>query len=331
MRPSPYLRNFLLFSLLMQSFLVPAQNKARFVAGRFSLDNDFLNFRGEGTDRDYTNGLEFAVFYRRLGPWFTEKILPRLTDTAENLYACSLTQKIFTPDDISNPEIQYNDRPYAACLYLTNSLASADAQKGRRLSCGFSLGILGKYALGEQSQNFLHDLIHYKEAKGWKNQIATDIILNYRLQYEQLLASPSPAADIIGSVQGNVGTLCNNMGVGILIRAGLLNNHFINDRAAARGPKTLHEYSRFHLFGFMQTTGFVVMDDATLEGGFFTHNQSPYTIDKDDIKRLCLWYQIGFTIEKMPFRLIVSETVRTAQFKNEYAQQIGTVSVRFGL
>lgn len=322
---------FLLLFALHSS--AQAQGKLFPVAGRLSFDNDFLNLRGEGTDRGYTNGIRFSLLYKKQTPRFAERLLMRLSDTAENLYGYHLMQTMFTPDNISKLQIQDNDRPYAACLFASNSLNSADADKGRQLSTELAVGVLGKYAFGEQLQNFLHHLVRYKSAQGWANQVATDVILQYWLQYEQLLVRPGPSFDLIGSVQGSAGTLYTNMGLSLLTRAGLLNNHFLNDRAsaAANGSQALQQFQQLHVFAFMQATGFVVMDDATLEGGFFTHDKSPYTIPKDNLKRLCLEYRYGFVVEKRPFRFVFSQSLRTAEFKGDYVQQTGNVSVQFGL
>jgi hypothetical protein len=55
--------------LLLGTAKVYAQDDARQQSIRLTWDNDFLNYRGKGTDRYYTNGLQLEYNYMHLiGP-----------------------------------------------------------------------------------------------------------------------------------------------------------------------------------------------------------------------------------------------------------------------
>src|SRR5665811_366733 len=78
---------------------------------RMSWDNDFLNFRGDGTDRYYTNGIRFDYFYtKQKKAKFPSSLLLNISQENDNVYGWGLAQFMFTPKNIALTDIQYNDR-----------------------------------------------------------------------------------------------------------------------------------------------------------------------------------------------------------------------------
>lgn len=273
-------------------------NEAAFI--KLSEDDDFLNFRGDGTDRAYTSGFKLELYYTRNStPLFPGNLLLKISGKSENLYGWGLTQNIYTPNKIDKSDIQYGDRPYCGLTYLSHMLISSDKEKKQKLTTILSLGLIGKYSFAGQIQTSVHRLIKYQQPMGWDNQIRTDIIINYGILYEHLLFSPTPNLEIIGNISGNAGTLYNNMGLGVQFRTGLFNNYFTNYEHPAFKPAIENSSIRkFQFFFYMKTQGTVVMDDATLQGGFFSRNSSPYVISKDSISRFFLQYEYGIIIAK---------------------------------
>jgi len=99
--------------------LAIAQNKITAPELVLSEDNDFLNFRGEGTDRGYTNGMRFSVWYSKKNkPSFADRLLIKMENNAVNRYGWGITQLMYTPCDIETKKIQYHDRPYAGVLFI---------------------------------------------------------------------------------------------------------------------------------------------------------------------------------------------------------------------
>lgn len=73
------------------------------------------------------------------------------------------------------------------------------------------------------------------------------------------------------------------------------------------------------------------MDDSSLEGGFFTHNSSPYIFTKDQITNSHMQFNYGFVIAKNRLGFSFSEKLRTAEFKGGVNQQIDTLTLFVGL
>jgi hypothetical protein len=193
---------------------------------RVFLDNDFLNFRGAGTDRYYTNGIRIDYFYsKQRKPKFPSSLLLKISET-DNVYGWGLAQFMFTPKHIDISEIQYGDRPYAGALYAAHSLQSINPDENIKITTELFLGLIGPWSLAEESQTWIHGAINYTIPQGWDNQIANDIILNYNINIEKQLLFPSKRVLLVGIVETFSGTLYNAAGMGFILRIGKFNNYF---------------------------------------------------------------------------------------------------------
>ncbi|MBS1586292.1 MAG: lipid A deacylase LpxR family protein [Bacteroidetes bacterium] len=297
-----------------------------------SEDDDYLNFRGEGTDRGYSSGFELQLFYtKQVKPNFLGTLLIPMSGEADNLYSWGLTQHIYTPANIKSKEIEHGDRPYAGIAYISHALVSSDRNKEQRLTTSLSIGTIGKYSMAREIQTAYHQLVRYQVPEGWDNQIITDIIINYFVNYERILFKPDSRLEIIGHVQANTGTLFNNLGAGLQFRCGLFNNYFSNYEHPTYCPKNNGPHRKVQFFFYMKTSGVAVMDNATLQGGFFTHELSPYTITKDSVSRFYMEYEYGLVLANSHFGISAAEKLRTPEFKGSFAQQVGNITLYIGL
>ncbi|HJV18645.1 MAG TPA: lipid A deacylase LpxR family protein [Sediminibacterium sp.] len=325
---------FICFCLLFQTAgNAQKSNELQFM--KLSEDDDFLNFRGEGTDRAYTSGLKFEMFFsKRKAPGFPSNLLMKVSgNVVDNLYGWGISQYIYTPNEIDKTTIQYGERPYCGITYATHSLVSTSLEKKQKLTTGLSLGVIGKYSFAGDAQNIFHGLINYQKPLGWDNQIKTDVIINYGILYEHLLFNPTPNLEVIGNLAANAGTLVNNIGLGVQFRSGIFNSYFSQYERPVYHPEKAGAGIRkaFQFYLFMKLNGTAVMDDATLQGGFFSHRSSPYVISKDSISRFIMQYEYGFMLSHKRFGFSFSEKLRTAEFKGTYAQQVGNITLYYGL
>ena len=143
--------------------------------GAFSLlfENDLF----DNTDHDYTNGVElgyttapdstpgWAVDAARALPFFGEG-----GGDVRTRYA--IGQAMFTPTDISRPDPLLTDRPYAGFLYGAMGLVAVHGSHLFHLQ--LTLGMVVPASLAGDSQNFVHDIVHDKEAMGWHNQLSDE-------------------------------------------------------------------------------------------------------------------------------------------------------------
>jgi hypothetical protein len=201
------------------------------------IENDFFA-RATNTDRHYSNGLRASWLSRKIDipervARFAELpplILPADAGPARRHMGYAFGQSIFTPDDTGSRELVRDDRPYAAWLYFGVSLHTT-RERGdgiaRQDVLQIELGVVGPAALGEQVQNYFHDVINVDSSKGWDNQLRNEPGVN--LTFERKLRTgklPLPEtwgleSDVIPRFGATLGNVFTHFGGGATIRLGM--------------------------------------------------------------------------------------------------------------
>ncbi|WP_338868412.1 lipid A deacylase LpxR family protein [Spirosoma sp. SC4-14] len=310
---------------------LPAQaQRNRLQLIRISEDNDGLNTQGKISDREYTNGTKIDILYtKNTKPRLLSALLIPIAASANNMYSVGLTHLMYTPTNIKQKSVIRNDRPYTAVLYATHGLTSADSVRKQRLITELGLGVLGRAALGEELQIWVHRQLGFDEPQGWRYQLPTDLLVNYLIQYEKQLFQPSAGLQALGMMSANVGTLSNNINAGLMVRAGLLGNYFTNfERPAGnRSPS----YRKRQLYAFMRPTLRLLLDDSTLQGGFFTRSRAYYVLNNKLLNRSVAQLEVGAVLTRNRLGLSVSEKFISPTFKGVPSQEVGNITLFFGL
>lgn len=184
------------------------ENK-RFVT--LNVENDFF---GNGTDKDYTNGIRFT--FVNMGaeqPFFVDWI-DRLSPTFEvnktTTSYFSIGQNLYTPQDITVSEHNPNDRPYAAFSYLSGGLSTATGNHVDNAE--LTVGWVGPSAQGKWVQTEYHALINTDTPMGWQHQIGDEpgVILSLERQwplYFALRTSDSRSLRVVPHIGGSLGNI----------------------------------------------------------------------------------------------------------------------------
>jgi len=158
----------------------------------FQLDNDLFT----GSDNDYTNGARLAFMQPVPAKSLNrvQQLLKELTGVKQNSffsmlsslaeseeirydYGIGLAQMMFTPPDPQALAAGPGQRPYAGWLGAEVSLHAKD--ENALSSVVFSLGVTGKYAKAQPTQNWVHRNISNSPIfQGWDSQIPTEVTLN---------------------------------------------------------------------------------------------------------------------------------------------------------
>jgi len=199
-----------------------APGEERFTA--LTLENDL--FTGQGRDRWYTGGVQLAHATEARPPPRWLQRLGRLgagLDVGEDaLWGLSVAQRVFTPADITDPEMPPADRPYAGWLSVTLGIAERTPDSLGRLRVG--LGVTGEPALAEQSQQASHELFGSDEPAGWDSQLPSEPTFQvaydrqWRLQQGRLAG---PLQYRLNSAAGaSLGTALTQAGTGLAAAVG---------------------------------------------------------------------------------------------------------------
>jgi len=298
---------------------------------RILWDNDFINVRGDGTDRYYTNGIRIDYFYtKKQKAKFPSSLLLNISENNNNnIYGWGVAQFMFTPKNIDVTDIQYNDRPYAGALYSIHSLQSIDNIKKIKVTSEIRFGVIGPLSFAKETQTWAHRVINYTKPLGWGNQVPNDLILNYNISIEKQMLQPSKKILLVGIIETFSGTTYNAAGAGFMLRVGKFKNYFDNISLSQKNNK-----SKSQLYVFMKPAIRVVLSNALLQGGLLNQispQSNGYVLSKDQIERLIVLYDVGITFEKPKYSLTITQKFIGPEFKGQYTQEFGNLTMQFKL
>ena len=298
-------------------------------AGALSLtiENDMFG----GSDRFYTSGLRLgwtapageapapvAWLDRRLG-W--------LLGPGEFRWGLSLSQEIFTPENIRSFEPDPRDRPYAGLLYGALSLERATERQ--RTVFELQAGLVGPRAGGEFVQNRWHDVINKYHAEGWDRQINDEPVLGVVVDRRWRLPM-SGGAGRLGTEAIPGGTLAlgnarTYAAAGAVLRLG---DGLASDWGPQRlqpapvGSAPVRASPELGWYVFAGVEGRLVAHDVTLDGNTFENSRSV------DRKPLVGELQAGAAVLWRGTRLSYTHVVRTKEFDGQRnAQVLGSVNL----
>lgn len=275
---------------------------------RLDYDNDFFS----ATDRYYTQGILFSFIHPavRYSPF--SYILIRLNKKAKNYYGLYAEQDVFTPISIryKGGSIYYGERPFTAVFFISHGLTSINTEKHFLLRTQLDMGVMGPEAKGEEEQKGIHKALDNIEPLGWENQLATDVVANYRIRAEKGFVNNKHVECTMFS-NLRAGTLYTDLGVGLFSRVGIFSPYFENlgleKRASARK-------NNFKVWLQGRASARAVAYNATLQGGIFNHS-SVYTLKSGEVSRAVAELMGGIVIAYKRVSLEYSRFYVTPEFK----------------
>jgi hypothetical protein len=286
------------------------------------IENDMLIPRDK-TDRYFSSGVKMDFIFMENPDKNTlfAKVFPKTKNGTLHV-GFTGAMNMFTPAEMSESMVK-GDRPYAGWAYLGLTGVSNDFKDATRYSTEFTFGMIGPATKQEVFQRVVHEVINRPKPVGWENQLPNDIAINFTFSGEKRLLKPSDNVEIIGNVETNIGTVSNFLGVGSTLRVGWFEDYFRNIMPISR-------VKDYQLFVFARPTIRVVADNALLQGGVFTSHKAKYVIPRDDLKRLYLNTEFGYSFTFRQFNVTYSQNLRTAEFKNAKNMFWGAVTLTAG-
>jgi hypothetical protein len=219
------------------------------VTHQVDIDNDTLMFNRN--DGFYTSGIRYTR-------------LSALRDAGSTTtFGWRLGQDLYTASDIKLPPEQVGppDHPYAGWLYggFFRQVEHAD---GTHVKLGIDIGCLGPCAGGEWTQTNFHRLINQPLPQGWSKQVKNEVGAVLYADVAPVRWKPSRMIDITPSLNGRFGNIFADVGAGVTMRTGQL--------------ESSPDHASFH--GFVRTDLHAVGYNATLQGGYFSHD-NPHTVE----------------------------------------------------
>jgi len=298
----------LIYFFIIFSFVAPAQKSDSLKKDHYfklNYDNDFFS----ATDRYYTQGILAELILPGLKKNPVSRALIKLKNASQNYYGLAFEQDCFTPVSIRHNTIYYGERPFAATMFLSNFLVSMSEEKKQRLTTSLDLGVMGSCAMCAEEQKGIHKALHNIQPLGWQFQIATDYIVNYRAKLEQGLYT-AKHFEFVGFGAARVGTLYDDISLGILFRAGFMNGYFKN-----LGLTGQVSNKKFQLYVYANAKVSAVAYNATMQGGIFENN-SVYTINTKILQRDVFIGSVGIVGAFKRFSLEYTKVYISPEFHN---------------
>lgn len=294
---------------------VVAQHKPAQTFVEFKVSNDFIF----GTDRYFSNGLQLRIYSDFMSKSPINYILLPSSKTEDTYYAFTITQNIYTPTKIFTTEIQYHDQPYAAYLLLGNLKESYNLDKKLKKVSEFQLGVLGSYAGGRVLQNSIHTFLPASNpAKGWENQIANDLAIQYLASFEKGLINHD-VLELNAYASGIIGNPHTELSLGTYLRIGRFED-FFSGIGMGYG-----KHFQVYVFGGGEIT--YMAYNAVLQGGLFNQGEI-FNVDK--INHFLAYAKIGVAVVYKRVKLEVAQEMLSPQFESGSSHLWGNAKIVVG-
>ncbi len=276
----------------------------------YTYSNDFF----DETDRYYTQGINptlvLPVFRKLPVMWVLPKLLNAVTQ-----YGLTAVQDCFTPTSIRRDTILRGDRPFAATMYLGHFKISTREEKKQRLTSEIDLGATGPCAVCEEEQKGIHMALVNIQPLGWQFQISNDVLLNYRMRYEQNLFVRK-IIDVTALAEFNAGTIYDNASLGANLRFGRMQNYFANVRS-----------KKLQFYCFAQGWVKGVAHNGTMQGGLFS--TSINTLSYNELEPVVLRGSLGVCLSYKWFYIEYTRTFITREIKAWLPHGWGHINLSF--
>ncbi|WP_194945113.1 lipid A deacylase LpxR family protein [Shewanella sp. TC10] len=294
---------------------------------QFTFENDAFGLINT-SDNGYSNGLDWS-WGKKIADDFDELPLPNWLDAVYGWsylnhghnrnyqISYSVSQRMYTPDDLQQEQLLETDRPYSGTLLWQSTLRSYGNGVADNLS--FTAGLVGPASLAEQTQKRVHKIIDAKEPLGWDNQLSNEPVFRIEAQrlYQLAYTPVSDNFEFDTVIHGNasVGNLMSDVGAGVTLRIGniLTGSYAFVSQAASRSNsgymvKPAEELSwQF----FVTLYGRYVFNDISLDGNTFTDSHSVQLTNEQATLNM------GFMLTWQNWGLSFSAIRGTEQYHNQ--------------
>lgn len=288
-------------------------------------ENDIVT----GTDQHYTNGLKLSWLSADLIEWARPGWRRGLIDAlpfvnrsgGQKNLGFAFGQNMYTPRDISAPDPDPADRPYAGWTYF--ELAFVSKTPAISDTVALQAGLVGPHSQAEDTQRIVHRWSGSTRPMGWAHQLHDEVGVNlvyerrWRLYARALVETLG--VDLIphaGASLGNVQTYANAGGTlrfgfnlpsdfGVqLARAGSVGGSPTDDL----DPRVSLDRN-FSVFAFGAADGRAVARDIFLDGNTFRESRS---VDKEPF---VADLSAGIGLIAGRWQLTYTEVWRTREFR----------------
>ena len=264
-------RKLLISTLAIFLWAAKSQAQQDFFHQEFAIANENDVYIFKNTDRYYSNGI---LLHFRFLPNETSWLGKRKHLDRKRIVDIELSQKFYTPVNLTLRDFADFDRPYAG--YLFAGLTVADfPRKNQRLEYGLELGVVGRASGSEAFQTWYHATVGFPTPRGWGFQIPNELTLNLKAQYDYQWSLLPGSIDLVSSSRAMAGTAHTNFVQRADIRFGRLQALNQSGFANALIGNQRDDF-RNHFYFFVGYGQQWTLHDITIEGSLW-NDDAPHT------------------------------------------------------
>lgn len=308
---------YLILLLLIGTCLNAQDDSWEFERLSFYFEND-ADIR---TDRGYTDGSRLGVLMHRPDTRDSWLYIPYTDLPRDHFISFSVTQQIFTPENLESKELIEEDRPYAGWLYFETALYQSSEKHLDALA--FQIGIVGDASQMEAVQKYIHSSIGSPPPQGWDNQLENELGLQLNYQHKWRFV-PKPIwgleSTIIPYAGGEFGNVAIKGDIGAVVRIGWnipadFGTTFIDEGGMNAIPVKSKQcfpiLSPWSFYINLSTGGSVVLRDIFLDGNTFEESHS---VDKN---YLVGYWGYGLSARYRNFSIDYLRTHHSLEYKTQ--------------
>lgn len=293
---------------------------------RISVDEDFINIRGKGTDKAYTAGTFIDYFYDRKEPKiFLERWAPKAGPKAVNVFGTGLQHLMFTPNNLKSDTPISNDYPYAGAVLAHFSSYSYNQESKYSLQAKIQAGVIGPASGARHIQSWVHNLTGTQVPQGWDHQLPNDILLNLELAAEKQLLG-FDYAELIGGGRAYLGSMTDGLEAYAIVRAGLMKPYFKGLMSHTSTPPKSSRTGRWQIYAFARPAARFIAYNALLQGGIILDK---YKVVAPDVNKFAASLDYGLVLSHGNFGLSFTQKVFSAYVKGVKSHEVGNISLYF--
>ena len=284
------------------------------------------------TDRDYTNGVEFAWTSPPIDtpdwPITMARELPFFAGSGEVRTSYALGQNIYTPSDLALVNPPATARPYAGWLYLAYGLIEKNDTTLDQLQV--QLGVVGPDSLAEETQKFVHAVLGDIHPNGWGTQLRNEPAFLVGDERAWRFGGPlflGFSYDVDPHVGAVVGTVFDYANAGAIARIGFdLPDDYGPTRIepALPGTNFFEPTASFGWYLFAGVDGRAIARNLFLDGNTWQESRH---VDKIP---LVGDLQFGVAMSWEQWRLSFTHVFRSLEYTTQvHADQFGAINISY--
>ena len=271
--------------------------------------NDFLNYKGHGTDKYFTGGISFGGMIH-------------LKNNKTHYFSIALTQKIYTPSNIRllPEELNPLDYPYAGLTYLSLGYLIFNETNTSYTKGIFSWGNNGSSSGANLLQRELHKIIGDRMPMGWSSQLELGNFMQTLIEHTHSFLEIN-WLKVNANASINIGSIFNNFSLAMEFKIDRSKDSFIEFFS-----KKINTSSKPHISIWAKPKLEFVLNNRLLQS-----NPNLSVISSRNINKFIYHSSVGISFQLKKFFISLIQHHNTPEFKTAMPHAFGEIAIQMNL